>query len=340
MQSKAPTTPASEVPNHLKTRELRWFAMGSEVHLVVRAAPALVDGLARHAQARLADLESQWTRFRPTSEISRLNAANGAPMRCSTDTVRLVELLVQAWWVTDGAFDPTLLGSLVGLGYHASRSAPEERTDLMPGTESFGGSGRGRPDAVLVDPIDGIVQLPSGTFLDPGGLGKGFAADIVVAELTERGAAGALASVGGDIAVSGSPDGDAAWSIEVEPDPGCEPSIVCLRSGGVATSSSRLRTWSVGGIDRHHILDPVTGQPTDPEVAGTAVIAGSAATAEAFTKCAFVNGVARAIDTFERFGLAARIWHHASDRVALTQTSTGAWADFAVGPAQITIGEL
>lgn len=316
------------------THQRRWFAMGSDIHVIVHAEHGLVDQLVEHAQIRITELESMWSRFRSTSEISRLNSAGGVPVRCSSETVRLVELLVQGWWVTDGAFDPTLLASLVGLGYHSSRSAPDDRTDLCPGSQL-----RGRPDGVLVDPVANTVQLPSGTLLDPGGLGKGLAADLVLAELVERGAKGALVSVGGDLAVAGTPEGADAWCVEVQPDPNCEASVVRLRSGGVASSSTRLRTWTVDGAARHHILNPNTGRPTEGAVVGAAVIAGSAATAEAFTKCAFVDGFAGAIETYQRFGLAARMWLDADEIVELTHVSTGAWADFEAEAPASTNGE-
>lgn len=302
------------------TVEHRWRAMGSEVHLVVHAVHAESAALVSYAVARIAQLEGLWSRFRPASEISALNAASGRPLRCSRDTVRLVESLVRAWWLTNGAFDPTLLGSLIELGYDVSRDEPTQPIDLAPDCYT-----RGEPDAVLIDPDAGVVQLPAGTALDAGGLGKGLAADIVAAELIERGAIGALVSVGGDIAVLGRPDGGSSWCIEVQPHPGADAELVELITGGVATSSTRRRTWNVDGSHRHHLIDPTTGHPTTGSVTGTAVIAGSASTAEAFSKCGFVVGPQAAIETYDRLGLAGRVW--VGDRRGMCSTR---WMTFAL----------
>src|SRR5687767_10207033 len=101
-----------------------------------------------HVGDRLDELEQRWSRFLPASEISELNAAGGAPRRVSTDTVRLVESLVQAWHATAGAFDPTLLGALVELGYAASRTDVTVRTSLARDVRPVG-----RADHVLVDRV-------------------------------------------------------------------------------------------------------------------------------------------------------------------------------------------
>ena len=85
--------------------------------MVVTGADSSSDALARWGIARLHQLEQRWSRFLPTSEISGLNRADGAARIATADTVRLVEALVQAWHATAGGFDPTLLGTLVELGY-------------------------------------------------------------------------------------------------------------------------------------------------------------------------------------------------------------------------------
>jgi thiamine biosynthesis lipoprotein len=283
--------------------------------------------LADRAVERIGELEQRWSRFLPTSEISALNDAAGIALRVSPDTVRLVTALVSAWRQTGGAFDPTLLGSLVELGYAASRDDVERRTSLAPDIAL-----RGRPDAVLVDTVHHVVQLPAGTALDPGGLGKGLAADIVVGELLDAGAAGALVEIGGDLRVAGRPPAE-GWTIDV--DTGLDQRVlVQLLDGGVATSTSRLRTWQVAGERRHHLIDPATLRPSTADAVSCTVVAGSGATAEAFTKVAFTSGPEAAIEQFERHGLAASVTTAAGER--LTTTTWGAFEDLRPRTSPIT----
>jgi thiamine biosynthesis lipoprotein len=280
--------------------------------------PRALDDLLIQAARRLRALEALWSRFRSSSEVSRLNAADGSPLRVSQETVQLVEAMVHGWHATDGCFDPTLLGTLVELGYAQSRDDGTLRTSLPSGALR-----RGRPDQIRVDRARRIVQLPAGTTIDPGGVGKGLAADIVVDELIEGGASGALVEIGGDIRVSGpAPDAVLGWLVDV--DTTGSTHRIALGDGGVATSTSRLRTWTVAGSPRHHLVDPATLDCSATDAVSCTVVAGTAAWSEVFTKTAFAMPTQRALTALERHGLAASITTTAGDRITTT-----AWEAFA-----------
>ena len=99
-----------------------------------------------------------------------------------------------------------------------------------------------------------------------------------------------LVEIGGDIRVAGTPPSGDTWTISVAPmTPDGPPRIVQLADGGVATSSSRLRTWRRNGARQRHLVDPRTLRSADTGAVSCTVIAGSAAWAEAFTKIAFAD---------------------------------------------------
>ena len=98
--------------------EARFAAMGTHAHVLVLADDALAAAqLVEQATARIEQLEARWSRFRPTSELNRLNACAGTPAIVSADTVRLVECMRVGFSVTDGAYDPTILEAITALGY-------------------------------------------------------------------------------------------------------------------------------------------------------------------------------------------------------------------------------
>lgn len=268
------------------------------------AAITIVGGgveLMDRAEEQLRRLESCWSRFVDDSDVTRLNVAGGRPVVVDPATVELVTHLVQAWQATGGAFDPTLLPLTVRLGDAASRVDAERITLLATGL-----SGPGDPAGIGIDPAGCRVVLPAGTALDPGGLGKGLAADLVVGGLLDAGASGALVVVGGDLRVAG--EGlDGGWTIAVEDplDPAVELRRVRLRTGGVATSSTRRRRWVVGSEERHHLLDPATGRPIREVVVAATVIAGTAAWAEAWTKAVMVGRPHRVLARLDELGLGA-----------------------------------
>jgi len=67
-------------------------------------------------------------------------------------------------------------------------------------------------------------------------------------------------SLGGDVAVAG-PGG---WPVAISEtvDSSADAEIVHLPYGGLATSSTAARRWIRGGVVQHHLLDPLTGEPT------------------------------------------------------------------------------
>jgi thiamine biosynthesis lipoprotein len=141
---------------------------------------------------------------------------------------------------------------------------------------------------IEIDPIVGSVSLPVGTTIDLGGIGKGLAADLVVGELCDAGALGAIVNIGGDLCAFGEPPTAAGWIVDVEH---LEATQVGIAAGGIATSSTYKRHWVRDGIERHHLLDPFLGRSTASGLAAVTVIAGTAASAEVLTKAAFVGGL-------------------------------------------------
>ncbi|MGZ4717898.1 MAG: FAD:protein FMN transferase [Acidimicrobiales bacterium] len=271
---------------HAVTEE-HFPVMGSAGHLVVVGGPA---DLARRGVEQLERLEALWSRFRPTSEISRLNQAGGAPCLVSGPTRLLVEALVSAWELTGGRFDPTVGGALSRLGYDHSWPLLSPPIRLPRAHASVGCTG------VSIDLDQGLIQLARDLTLDPGGLGKGLAADIVATDLVAAGAAGVLVNVGGDLRVIGTaPDGD-EWLIAVEhPDHPDDPrhhlTRLALTGGGVATSTAARRRWSTGdGTPVHHLIDPATSLPATTTRRQVTVVAGCAWWAEALAKVAFLDG--------------------------------------------------
>lgn len=270
----------------------------------------------------LRDLELRWSRFLPDSEISVLNRSEGRPVRLSGETVRLVVELVAAWSMTGGVFDPSTLPRLLELGYRTSRTNPALRTEL-PRSACWPGNMAG----IRVE--SSTVTLPRGTTLDPGGLGKGLAADLIVEFALSSGASGALAEIGGDLVVAGeAPDG-AAWKVAVE-DPFEAPvdsaapiATVRLGAGAVATSSRLNRRFETAEGPAHHLIDPSSGRNSTTGAVTATVIAGSGARAEALTKLAFNTEPAAAFGLITRLGGEAMIVPE--DRRLLFSTG---WKDF------------
>lgn len=246
-----------------------------------------LSSLLQNLEHRGAELEQHWSRFIAESDLSRLAGAAGTPLAVAAETITLVQAMLDGWRETDHDFDPTLLPAVVAEGYGRSLVDPSRSTRLPESARA-----RGDLDAMRID--GGTVTLPSGTALDPGGIGKGLAADLLVAELRARGVRGCLIEIGGDVRVSGDPPDGVAWRIAVE-DPLAPPAVqttVRLPDGGIATSSQRKRRWmSESGSERHHLIDPQTQRSAVTSIQTVTVIASTAARAEVLTKPGFLRPV-------------------------------------------------
>ncbi|MEI7882532.1 MAG: FAD:protein FMN transferase [Actinomycetota bacterium] len=275
--------------------------MGNTADLTIIGDPSLL-GVAR---VRLEELEQRWSRFISSSDICAINKSKGAAIRVHHDTITLVRYLVDAQRLTNRFFDPTLLPSLVQLGYAQSM------TNASLVTQLDGSLQWGQPLATTsIDVEKSIVGLPAGLTLDPGGLGKGLAADIVASELRELGAEGVCISIGGDIRCVGTGPIDGAWTIPVA-SPLVASEVLAtatLFDGAIATSSLDAKTWSVGNKDMHHVLSPKTGLPlqrSSDQVVQSTVIGAEAVWAEVFATVVLVAGVVEGFTQVESTGLAA-----------------------------------
>lgn len=267
--------------------ETRFRAMGSDVHVIAVGGSLHLLEVAREFVDML---EARWSRFRPTSEISLLNDQAGLPVQVSDETLALLERAVEGARVTGGRFDPTVLGAVVRAGYDRSFELLSESSS---GGESPLGFGYER---IQIDRRRSTVTLPVGVGFDPGGIGKGYAADLLVRELLSRGAAGACANVGGDLRVEGAGPGGGSWTIGIEhPLRSDIVQTISLASGAVATSTRTRRTWGPTADRRHHLIDPATGRPASSGLSSATVIAAEGWQAEVVAKGAYVAGLSEGL---------------------------------------------
>jgi thiamine biosynthesis lipoprotein len=248
-------------------------ALGTSVFVAVRDPAELGRAMAL-AEEVLADVDEVCSRFRPDSDLSRVNAHPGEWVEVDPLLVAATEVAVAAARATDGLVHPLLGRRLVELGYDRDFG---ELVDLADGRVSETEPPHLHSWADIgVDP-GGAVRIPAGTSLDLGATGKAWAADLIATAYEDRLDQSAVVSVGGDLRIARA--GDRPWTVAVAERPGDVPdTLVDLDSGGLATSSTRVRRWTRAGVRRHHLLDPRTGLPAQ-EVWRTVSATGSTCSA-------------------------------------------------------------
>jgi thiamine biosynthesis lipoprotein len=282
----------------MSEHDLTFQAMGSHVRLLVgEPGPGMMPAAAAAEQARrfVEDFDATLSRFKPDSELSRLNADERERVPASELMRRAVEAGVYAAERSDGLVDPTLVGEIEDAGYVASRAGIAG----LPLSEALADAparrpAHPRPDRrwreFAVDDAAGEVVRPAGLRFDTGGTGKGLAADMVAATL--RGYSRFIVDCGGDIRIGGADALVHPYEVFVEhPITGGRAHVLRLGSGGVATSGINVRIWrDADGRFAHHLLDPASGEPAWTGLVGATALGDSALEAETLSKAALLSG--------------------------------------------------
>jgi thiamine biosynthesis lipoprotein len=197
----------------------------------------------------MAEVDGAVSRFRDDSDLARINAAAGRYVAVSPLTIALVKLGLAVADRTADAVTPTVGAALAALGYDDDISVVRDRASAPACTPAPTTTATVRIDHDL-----GRVGVGSGTVLDLGATAKAYAVDEAVRRIARHAHSGVLVSIGGDLAVHGTPP--AGWTIAVSETAGAPVEMVTIDAGALATSSMLGRRW---GADRHHIVDPRTG---------------------------------------------------------------------------------
>jgi FAD:protein FMN transferase len=264
-------------------------AMGCDVALPYSSPAGLVRALFEERDAR-------FSRFRPSSELSRVNALPLGLTLVSGEFAAMLSLSLDAARATDGLVTPAVGGAIAAAGYDRDfvllpQDVGAVVSAAVPSWHSISVHGGGllRTDTVQLD-LNGVV--------------KGKTVDDAL-ELAGTG----WVSAGGDVAalepvVVGLPGGDS----------------IALHEGGLATSSVAKRRWLADGVPQNHLIDPRTGRPTTSPWRDVTVAASTCLIADVAAKAALLLGSAGPAWLDER-KLAGRFVSHTG-----TVTLNDSWA--------------
>lgn len=236
-------------------------AMGCDVVLPYGVPAGLVRALFEERDAR-------FSRFRPSSELSRVNALPLGLTLVSGEFASMLSLSLDAARATDGLVTPAVGSAILAAGYDRDFDRlPPDVGAVVPAAVpswhsiSLHGGGLLRTETVQLD-LNGVVK------------GK------TVDDALELAGTGWVAA-GGDVAalepvVVGLPGG----------------SSIALHDGGLATSSVGKRRWLAAGIPQNHLIDPRTGRPTTSPWRDVTVAAATCLVADVAAKAALLLGTA------------------------------------------------
>lgn len=260
-------------------------ALGSDIVFTLKVKQA-ADGEAilKKLRAFLGEFESRFSRFQPDSELTFVNAHAGEPCSVSPAFAQLARMAAKMSRYSGGLYNPLLLPQLQRAGYVGSWPAPTE-LGRTPDYRGRSGSTEGQ-----LSVHEKTVTLPSGTALDFGGIGKGYALDEIAERIESSGCVDYWVSLGGDIIGRGSDENGSPWRIRLGELHGTDTDVfetLSQKERTAIATSTRLKRQGAGW---HHIIDPRTGKPADTPVESAVVVAKTGVLADVMAKCLLIAG--------------------------------------------------
>lgn len=261
-------------PLHRDTRVL----MGTFVEVVspdARAAKIAFDEIGR--------VEGLLSKYRPDSEIARLNRAGR--LKVSAETYALLKRAKEFCRSSGGALDITV-GPLVDIWGFSNKKyrvpAPSEIKEALTAV--------GFEKIILSDADNSVELAGTGVKIDLGAVAKGYAVDCAAEKIRQAGVKACLINAGGQISCLGDNSGR-PWKIAVRrPRSRGASEIIELKDRSAATSGDYEQYFTVGDKRYSHILDPRTGYPADSGVISVTITAPGGFSADALSTAVFVLG--------------------------------------------------
>ena len=272
-------------------------AMGTRCQIQLAAESLnLAQALASPAIQAIHALESEYSRYLPSSLLSRINHSAGlsTPVELTPEAQTLLAYAASVYEQSDGLFDITsgVLRRTWNFKANSKSSILPTAQQLQAVQQLMGWSKVGWNG-------EASILLPRGFELDFGGFVKEYAADVALLALKNAGVQEALVDLGGDVAVMG-----ARWPIAIK-NPLCPQEkiqSVVLEAGGLATSGNYERFFMHDGHRYSHILNPKTGWPVVTPASVT-VVADNCLLAGTVTTVAMLKGEQDCLVWLESVGL-------------------------------------
>lgn len=290
------TSSLKDATAELKADKMIYFsfrAMNTDIELRLYGLKARADATVETVKRLFEEAEDCLSRFRPTSELSRLNQ-NGYLEGASPLLFESVSRALAMAALSQGIFDPTILNALEAAGYNRSF----EQIGWMSGSLDHSAytrvPGFNQYRQLVLEKTGRVIRLPYNTRLDLGGIAKGMTVDHTARVLFKAGFTTFLVSAGGDMFTAGAPPSTpAGWQVGV-----LDPLILegdltrlLVRDRAIATSAVTRRRWLKGGRLQNHLIDPRTGQPVENGLASVTVVAPTTALADVLAKTALILGL-------------------------------------------------
>lgn len=315
-------------------------AMGSVVSVKLYNTDAkTADALCTQVFSELQRLDAQvLSKNTDTSELWRLNQSENPeiPQEVTKELYAALQQTKEIYGLSGGraALASGALTELWGMDTENFR---------VPSVAAIDAAKRLCADGTVNLDEENRVAFRKGQILNLGSVGKGIGCDRAAEVLLQNGLsetqAGAVISVGGSLAVLGSPKAGERFTVGIRDPFGAENAyFATLKTGRcfISTSGSYEKTFTENGKIYHHLLDITSGYPAETELTAVTVRAETGLLSDALSTLCFLIGETEARPILERYGADA-VFVYADKTVHAT---AGLRADIAVTDNTYTLEDV
>ncbi len=297
-----------------QSAQAAWYSdsqdiMGTRVSAQLWLEGADADSRAQEAlaavMAEMHRIDRDYSPYKEASQLSRANrlapqASAAAPLSISPELALLIARALHYGELSSGAFDITYASVGRYYDYRAGRQpSSTERTQALPAI-NYRHVHLVAPANAGADP--GLWFAHPQVYIDLGGIAKGYAVDLAIELLRQRGIAHALVSAGGDSRLLGDKRGQ-PWMVGIRnprAERGTAAITLPLDNCSVSTSGDYERYFVDDQGERvHHIINPRTGSSAQGIMSAT-VIGPEGFDTDALSTSVFVLGVEQGLALINR----------------------------------------
>lgn len=226
--------------------------------------------------------------YNEKSELSDMNReAYKSDFQCSDQLWEMIMACDYAYEISEGSFDASI-GPLMQLwGFHTKRDSLPTEEEIHTALDAVGWA-----KLYLNRDTKTIRFSHPDTYLDMGGIAKGFALEKAASISSEHGVRRGLINLGGNLYCFNTPPPGAYWYKIGIQDPFERKELmgtVDVKGTCVASSGNYERFQIIEGKRFTHIINPKTGYPVE-NVAGVTIITPRGLHSDIFSTAVFISG--------------------------------------------------
>jgi len=262
-------------------------AMGTDISLEIVAVDAgKADDALQSVKNIFTKNENIFSRFSPDSELSKINNNLGREIEVSREMLEVLELCLKFHEISEGYFDPRIIGNLERIGYDKDFKSNNLNTTELRNIEIENIFGELSDDLKINSDKKTVLVRKR---IDATGIAKGYTVDEAAEHLKKESYQDFIVDAGGDMFAQGfNQEGD-DWRIGIE-ELEDDKILLKLHNQGIATSGISRKKWEIGGKKFHHLVNPKNPQDFSWDLKTVTVIKEKTVEADGRAKTLFLMG--------------------------------------------------